>query len=94
MSKRKETVELQATMAPKTPMAGPSCLISEPMVLIPGTQKSVSKVPVVSATPVAGPSAISTSKIIAATPAPKPVPITSTGKPAIKGGSVIKNSFM
>ncbi|KAG6887002.1 hypothetical protein C0995_002438 [Termitomyces sp. Mi166 len=33
-------------------------------------------------------------KIIAAAPVPKHVPVTSTGKPAIKGGSVIKNPFM
>ncbi|KAG6898584.1 hypothetical protein C0995_009215, partial [Termitomyces sp. Mi166 len=33
-------------------------------------------------------------KIIAAAHVPKPVPVTLTGKPAIKGASVIKNPFM
>ncbi|KAG6873398.1 hypothetical protein C0995_016209 [Termitomyces sp. Mi166 len=96
VSKRKE-VGLQMAVASKTPMAGPLCSISEPVVLIPSMPKSVPKVSVVLTTPVAGPSTLQT--ILSSVPktiatAPKPVSVMSTGKLAIEGGSVIKDPFM
>ncbi|KAG6860021.1 hypothetical protein C0995_000423, partial [Termitomyces sp. Mi166 len=86
--------ELQVTVVPKTPVAGPSCLISKPAVLILSMPKSVPKAPVVSTTPIAGLSTMQSTvpssalRTISATPAPKPMPVTSTVKPAIKGASV------
>ncbi|KAG6872060.1 hypothetical protein C0995_013442 [Termitomyces sp. Mi166 len=74
-SKRKETIELQAMVAPKTPMVEPSHQTLKPMVLIAGTPNSVPKP-------------------TAATPVPQPAPVKSAGKPAVKGGFVIKDPFM
>ncbi|KAG6901560.1 hypothetical protein C0995_010538 [Termitomyces sp. Mi166 len=45
--------ELQTMVAPKMPVAGPSCSTLKPVVLVFGTSKSVPKVPVTSKTTVA-----------------------------------------
>ncbi|KAG6859834.1 hypothetical protein C0995_003197 [Termitomyces sp. Mi166 len=97
-SKRKEVVELQTTVASKMPVAGPLHSISK-LVLISSMTKSVLKMLVVSTTPIAGPSNMwtvpsSAPKIITTASVPKPAPVTSTGKPAIKGASIIKDPFM
>ncbi|KAG6872181.1 hypothetical protein C0995_012246, partial [Termitomyces sp. Mi166 len=98
--KGKGVAKLQVMVVPKTPVAEPSCPTSKPVVLISSLPKSVLKVPVISKmplvlkTPVAGPSTISASTVIATAPAPKPVPATSTVKPAEKGASVAKDPFI
>ncbi|KAG6871271.1 hypothetical protein C0995_006532, partial [Termitomyces sp. Mi166 len=100
--KRKEIIELEdevEIVVPKTPMAGPSCLTSKPMVLVPSVPKPIPKPIVASASPVAGPSTApivpsSVSKPAAAVPIFKPAPVKSASKPAIKGGFVFKDPFM
>ncbi|KAG6887380.1 hypothetical protein C0995_015723, partial [Termitomyces sp. Mi166 len=94
VSKKKKADDLQMKVVPKMPIAEPLHSISKLVVLIPSMPKSVPKAPIVSTTPIAGPFTFSAPKTIAAAPVPKPVPVMSTGKPAVKGGSVIKNPFM
>ncbi|KAG6859185.1 hypothetical protein C0995_010859, partial [Termitomyces sp. Mi166 len=58
--KGKEIIELEneevEIVAPKTPVAGPSCQTSKPMILVPSMPKPIPKPIVVLASPVAGPS--------------------------------------
>ncbi|KAG6871635.1 hypothetical protein C0995_002054 [Termitomyces sp. Mi166 len=93
-SKGKEIIEFEdETVAPKTPMAGPSHQTLKPVVFISSAPRSVSKLIIASATPVAGPS---TAQIVPSS-APKPTataPVKSADKLAIKGGSVFKDPFM
>ncbi|KAG6898769.1 hypothetical protein C0995_008427 [Termitomyces sp. Mi166 len=100
--KRKETIELEdeevEIVAPKTPVAGPSCHTSKPVVLIPSTPKPIPKLIIALASPVAGPSTApivssSTPKPAAATALSKPAPVKSAG-PAVKGGFILKDPFM
>ncbi|KAG6859991.1 hypothetical protein C0995_000772, partial [Termitomyces sp. Mi166 len=42
-NKGTEVAELQVTVVPKTPVVGPSCLVTKPVVLILSTQKSMPK---------------------------------------------------
>ncbi|KAG6859980.1 hypothetical protein C0995_001013, partial [Termitomyces sp. Mi166 len=101
--KGKEIIELEGEeveiVVPKTPVAGPSCLTSKPMVLVSNALKPISKPIVALASPVAGPSTASivpssASKPAATMPISKPVPVQSTGKPAIKGGFIFKDPFI
>ncbi|KAG6870737.1 hypothetical protein C0995_011056, partial [Termitomyces sp. Mi166 len=99
--KKKEIIELNEEVeivAPKTPVAGPSCQTSKPIVLIPSVPKPVSKPIIVLASPVAGPSTApivlsSAPKPAAAAALSKPASAKSAG-PAVKGGLVFKDPFM
>ncbi|KAG6871285.1 hypothetical protein C0995_006427 [Termitomyces sp. Mi166 len=99
--RRKEIIKLDKEVeivAPKTPAAGPSCLTSKPIVLVPSMPKFVPKPVIVLASPVAGPSTMpivssSTPKPAAATALSKPAPAKSAG-PAVKGGFIFKDPFM
>ncbi|KAG6901358.1 hypothetical protein C0995_013006, partial [Termitomyces sp. Mi166 len=90
--KRKEIIELEdeevEIVAPKTPIAGPSQLISKPMVLIPSTPKPIPKLIITLPSLIAGPSTVSivpdpASKPAATTPSSSPAPVKSTAS-AIK----------
>ncbi|KAG6882594.1 hypothetical protein C0995_014333, partial [Termitomyces sp. Mi166 len=90
--KRKEIIELEdeevEIVVPKTPVAGPSCQTSKPMVLVPSVPKPIPKLIVVLASPVAGPSTApivpsSVSKPATAAALSKPAPVKSAG-PAVK----------
>ncbi|KAG6870070.1 hypothetical protein C0995_015393, partial [Termitomyces sp. Mi166 len=97
--RRKEIIELDnevEIVAAKIPAARPLHPASKPIVLVPGASKFVPKPIVTLASPVAGPSTVP----IASSSAPKlaaalskPVPAKSVG-PAVKGGSIFKDSFM
>ncbi|KAG6859431.1 hypothetical protein C0995_008630, partial [Termitomyces sp. Mi166 len=99
--KRKEIIELDKEVeivVPKTPVAGPSCQTSKLIVLVPSVPKPVSKLIIVLASPVAGPSTAPI--VLSSAPKPaaiaalsKPVPVKPAG-PAIKGGFVFKDPFM
>ncbi|KAG6895587.1 hypothetical protein C0995_012468, partial [Termitomyces sp. Mi166 len=99
--KRKEIIELDKEVeivAPKTPVVGPSRLISKLIVLVPSMPKPVPKLIIALASPVAGPSTVpivpsSAPKPAAASALSKPVPAKSAG-PAVKGGFVFKDPFM
>ncbi|KAG6884988.1 hypothetical protein C0995_009652 [Termitomyces sp. Mi166 len=99
--RRKENMELDnevEIVVAKIPVAGPSCPASKPIVLVPGASKFVPKPIVTLASPVAGPSTApiassSAPKPVVATALSKPVPAKSVG-PAVKGGSIFKDSFM
>ncbi|KAG6885897.1 hypothetical protein C0995_008935 [Termitomyces sp. Mi166 len=99
--RRKEIMELDKEVeivASKIPAAGPLCLTSKPIVLVPSTSKFVPKPIVTLASPVAGPSTVpiassSTPKPAAATALSKPAPAKSAG-PAVKGGFIFKDPFM
>ncbi|KAG6886192.1 hypothetical protein C0995_008728 [Termitomyces sp. Mi166 len=87
--KRKEIIELDKEIeivAPKTPAAGPLCLTSKPIVLVPSVPKFVPKLIIALASS-------STPKPAAATALSKPTPAKSAG-PAVKGGSIVKDPFM
>ncbi|KAG6858897.1 hypothetical protein C0995_013162, partial [Termitomyces sp. Mi166 len=99
--KRKEIMELDdevEIVASKIPVAGPSCLTSKPIILVPSTSKFVPKPIVMLASPVAGPSTApivssSAPKPAAATALSKPTPAKSAD-PAVKGGFIFKDPFM
>ncbi|KAG6898781.1 hypothetical protein C0995_008385 [Termitomyces sp. Mi166 len=99
--RRKEIMELDdevEIVASKIPAAGPSCPASKPIVLVSSTSKFIPKLIVTLASPLAGPSTAP----IASSSAPKPVAAAALSKPApaksvspaVKGGSVFKDSFM
>ncbi|KAG6893872.1 hypothetical protein C0995_015782, partial [Termitomyces sp. Mi166 len=99
--KKKEIIELDEEVeivAPKAPVAGPSCLTSKPIVLVPSMPKPVPKPIIALASPVAGPSTVpiapsSVLKPAAAAALSTPVSVKPAG-PAIKGGFVFKDPFM
>ncbi|KAG6898613.1 hypothetical protein C0995_009107 [Termitomyces sp. Mi166 len=99
--KRKEIIELKKEVeivAPKTPVVGPSCQTSKPIVLVPSMPKPVPKPIIALASPVAGPSTVPIVPSSAPKPAAtaalfKPAPVKSAG-PAIKGGFIFKDPFM
>ncbi|KAG6871071.1 hypothetical protein C0995_008643 [Termitomyces sp. Mi166 len=99
--KRKEIIELDKEVeivAPKTPVAKPSCQTSKPIVLVPSTPKPVLKLIIALASPVAGPSTAlivpsSVPKPAATAALSKPTPVKSA-RPAIKGVFVFKDPFM
>ncbi|KAG6887185.1 hypothetical protein C0995_000583 [Termitomyces sp. Mi166 len=100
--KRKEIIELEdeeiEIVVPKTPVAGPLCQTSKPVVLVPSMPKPIPKPIIVLASPVAGPS---TAPIVPSS-APKPAATAALSKfapvksarPAIKGGFIVKDPFM
>ncbi|KAG6872029.1 hypothetical protein C0995_013779 [Termitomyces sp. Mi166 len=98
---RKEIIELEndvEIVAPKTPVVGPLCQFSKPVVLVPSMPKPIPKPIIVLASPVAGPSTApivpsSVPKPAATAAFSKPMPVKSAG-PAIKGGSIVKDPFM
>ncbi|KAG6870312.1 hypothetical protein C0995_013834, partial [Termitomyces sp. Mi166 len=91
--KRKEIIELDEEVeivAPKAPVAGPSCPTSKPIVLVPSVPKPIPKPIIALASPVAGPSTApivpsSAPKPAAAAALSTPMPVKPAG-PAIKGG--------
>ncbi|KAG6884306.1 hypothetical protein C0995_010542, partial [Termitomyces sp. Mi166 len=88
--KRKEIIELDKEVeivAPKTPAAGPLCLTSKPIVLVPSMPKFVPKLIIALASPVAGPSTVP----IVSSPAPM---AAKSASPAVKWGFVFKDPFM
>ncbi|KAG6859511.1 hypothetical protein C0995_007770, partial [Termitomyces sp. Mi166 len=103
--KGKGVDELHAMVAPKAPVAGPSCLTLKLVVLISGMSKPVYKASVVPKVPTIGPSSatplqtatsvpmsvppVSMLKIVASAPAPA----TLATKPAKKEASVAKDLF-
>ncbi|KAG6883320.1 hypothetical protein C0995_012460, partial [Termitomyces sp. Mi166 len=99
--RRKEIMELDnevEIVASKIPAAGPLHPTSKPIILVPSTSKFVSKLIVLLASPVAGPSTApislsSAPKPVAAAALSKPTPAKSAG-PAVKGGSILKDPFM
>ncbi|KAG6902047.1 hypothetical protein C0995_005103 [Termitomyces sp. Mi166 len=99
--KRKEIIELKdevEIMVPKTPVAGPLHQTSKSVVLVPSMLKPIPKPIIALASPVAGPSTApivpsSVSKPAAAAALSKPAPVKSA-RPAIKGGSIVKDPFM
>ncbi|KAG6899311.1 hypothetical protein C0995_006357 [Termitomyces sp. Mi166 len=99
--KRKEIIELDEEVeivVPKTPVAGPLCQTSKPVVLVPRVPKPIPRPIIVFAFPVAGPSTASIVPSSAPKPAAtaalsKPAPVKSAG-PAIKGGFIFKDPFM
>ncbi|KAG6886782.1 hypothetical protein C0995_004764 [Termitomyces sp. Mi166 len=99
--RRKEIMELDdevEIVASKIPAAGPSCLPSKPIILVPSASKFVPKPIVMLASPVAGPSTApiassSAPKPVAAAALSKPAPAKSAG-PAVKGGFAFKDPFM
>ncbi|KAG6886477.1 hypothetical protein C0995_007524 [Termitomyces sp. Mi166 len=99
--KRKEIIELNEEVeivVPKTPVAGPSCQTSKPMVLVPSMPKPIPKLIIVLASPVAGPSTApivpsSAPKPAATAALSKPVPVKSAG-PTVKRGFIFKDPFI
>ncbi|KAG6898773.1 hypothetical protein C0995_008418, partial [Termitomyces sp. Mi166 len=99
--RRKEIIELDdkvEIVAAKIPAVGPLHPASKPIILVPGASKFIPKPIVPLASPVAGPSTVpvassSAPKPVAAAALSKPAPAKSVG-PAVKGGSVFKDSFM
>ncbi|KAG6859590.1 hypothetical protein C0995_006866 [Termitomyces sp. Mi166 len=98
--KRKEIIKLEdeevEIVAPKTPVAGPSCQTSKPVVLVPSMPKLIPKLIVVLASLGSSTALIvpgSASKPAAAAALSKPAPVKSTG-PAVKGGSIFKDPFI
>ncbi|KAG6871166.1 hypothetical protein C0995_007604 [Termitomyces sp. Mi166 len=99
--RRKEIMESDnkvEIVAAKIPAAGPSHPTSKPIVLVPSTSKFIPKLIVTLASPLAGPSTVpiassSAPKPVAAAALSKPTPAISAG-PAVKGGSIFKDSFM
>ncbi|KAG6899774.1 hypothetical protein C0995_004948 [Termitomyces sp. Mi166 len=99
--KRKEIIELDEEVeivVPKTPVAGPLCQTSKPIVLVPSMPKPVPKLIIALASPVAGPSTApivpsSAPKPAAATALSKPASVKSA-RPAIKEGFIFKDPFM
>ncbi|KAG6871353.1 hypothetical protein C0995_005691, partial [Termitomyces sp. Mi166 len=99
--RRKEIMELDEEVeivASKIPAAGPLCLTSKPIVLVPSVSKFIPKLIVTLASPVAGPSTVpivssSTPKPAAAAALFKPAPAKSAS-PAIKGGFIFRDPFM
>ncbi|KAG6871346.1 hypothetical protein C0995_005761, partial [Termitomyces sp. Mi166 len=98
--KRKEIIELDEEVeivALKAPVAGPLCLTSKPIVLVPSMPKPVFKLIIVLASPVAGPSTVpivpsSVPKPAAAAALSTPAPV-KLACPAIKRGFVFKKPF-
>ncbi|KAG6897172.1 hypothetical protein C0995_010769 [Termitomyces sp. Mi166 len=85
--KRKEITELDEEVeivAPKTPVVGPLCQISKPMVLVPSMPKPIPKLIIVRS---------SVPKPAATAALSKPAPM-KFARPAIKGGFIFKDPFM
>ncbi|KAG6859582.1 hypothetical protein C0995_006995, partial [Termitomyces sp. Mi166 len=99
--RRKEIIELDEEVeivASKAPTAGPSCLTSKPVVVVPSTPKLVPKLIITLASPIAGPSTAP----IASSSAPKSAAAAAlstsapakSADPAVKGGFIFKDPFM